>query len=181
MATSNVYLSFTREDMFNSATKDAHGTGSVSHPGAVEVLSYSFAINQIGSEEPGRPRSVEKVARSPLTIVKAADSRTPRLFRYCVRGEFITKARLQVFGPDPTKPYLTYTFSYVHVSSFEPSGGAELSTETIGLSYGQMEVEFDNQGLGTSIQGNSKTGKNWSKWSWVMEMPETIGAIKLGG
>jgi type VI protein secretion system component Hcp len=124
--------------------------------GSIEVLEYKFSINQVGSEDPGRPRSVESIQRSQFRFKKFVDNRSPILFFYCVTGKWITKAELMVFGTDRVSPYLTYTMSDVHVSSYEPSGGGDLPTEWISLMYGRMCVDVD---------------KVKRAWSWVFESP----------
>lgn len=180
MATSNAYLIMS-ESMFEqagSSTTDndpasAYGTTSCHRAGAIEVLDFSFKIEQVGSEPPGRPRSVERIERSEFEFTKAADSRSPKLFRYCCEGTYIGIAELQIFGPTSV-PYICYRMSYVHVSSFSPSGGSELATERIGLKFGEMGVKFNNAGIGLPAQGNSRSGSVTAKWSWVMEIPTQV-------
>lgn len=130
--------------------------------GSIEVLDYSFSIKQVGSEEGGRPRSVERVEHSQVRIKKFVDNRSPLLFEYCVKGEYISEAELLIFGTNPSEPYLKYTMSYVHVASYEPSGGSDLPVESIGLTYGQMKVQW--------LDGDNIT----RAWSWVMEVPDEI-------
>lgn len=154
------------------------GSSAMTMPGAIEVLSYNFTVNQKGSEPGGRPRSVEEVVRSEVRIKKMADSRSPKLFRYCCEGAYIASVEIQVYGPVLDKPYLTFHLSYVHISSFEPAGGGPdgFPIEMIGLTYGQMAIKFDNAGMGSKQQGNARSGSVENEWSWVMEMPVTITA-----
>ncbi|HBN77337.1 MULTISPECIES: type VI secretion system tube protein Hcp [Rubinisphaera] len=174
MATSNVYLILS-EKLFDETTDGKYGTTAINRPGAIEVLNFGFSINQVGSEDPGRPRSVEKIDRTDVKITKAVDSRSPLLFKYCCQGSFIGAAEIQCFGPDPSTPYLVYRMQFVHISSYTPSGGGDVPTEEIGLRFGEMGVRWNDAGIGSERQGNSKTGTLHSNWSWVMEWPVTLG------
>ena len=64
---------------------------------------------------------------------------------------------------------------FVHVASYNPSGGEHVPTEEISLRFGEMGVQWDDSGLGGARHGNSKTGRIASNWSWVMEWPVTLG------
>ncbi|MBB03091.1 MAG: type VI secretion system tube protein Hcp [Rubinisphaera brasiliensis] len=174
MATSNVFLILS-ERYFDETNDGTYGTGAINCPGAIEVLEFGFNIEQIGSEEGGRPRSVEKVVRSDVKIRKAVDSRSPLLFKYCCQGTHLGFAEIQCFGPDPSVPYLVYRLQFVHVSSYSPSGGGDVPTEEIGLRFGEMGVRWNDAGIGMAKQGNTKTGTLHSNWSWVMQWPITLG------
>lgn len=170
---SNVFMSFSGEDDFKLESGADYGVTVSNAKGAIEVLDFEFKIEQIGSEEGGRPRSVESIERGELRFKKAVDSRTPLLFYFCCCGEFISEAALQFYGPSGCPPFLTYTLGYVHVASYEPSGSVNnVPTEWIGLRYGQMKVSWDQTGMGNSTyQGNSRTGTTTKEWSWVLDAP----------
>lgn len=174
MATSNVFLML-NEPMFNKTDDGSYGTTAYNLPGGIEVLDFGFEIEQIGSEDGGRPRSVERVERSDVKITKAVDSRSPLLFRFCCQGTYISFAEIQCYGPDPSTPYLVYRLQYVHISSYSPSGGSEVPTEEIGLRFGELGVKWNDAGIGNPRQGNSKNGSLNSNWSWVTEWPVTLG------
>lgn len=181
MATTNTFLILS-EDMFkglsNQPSADdamrnpsqSYGTFSKNLPGAIEVLEFGFKIEQIGSEQSGRPRSVESVERSRFTFKKAVDARSPKLFKWCCDGTLIWQAECQVFGPVPNTPYLTYYMGHVHISSYEPSGSDDVPTETIELTFGEMGVKFNNAGIGGATHGNSRSGSVQTKWSWIFDV-----------
>jgi type VI protein secretion system component Hcp len=177
MATSNVFLIMS-EPMFKERSGEgtlnnpssAFGTNAANRAGAIEVLNFTFKIEQIGSEQSGRPRSVEAVARSRFVFEKAVDSRSPKLFKYCCEGELIWQAECQIFGPNPGVPYLVYHMGHVHVSGYEPSGGTSLPTEKIELTFGEMAVKFNNAGIGADVHGNTRTGSVLTKWSWLLDV-----------
>lgn len=193
MATTNVFLIMS-ESMFEQVETDPdkkpdnpdatpnwnYGTGVAARPGAIEVLDFSFGVEQVGSEPSGRPRSVEAVNRSAFEFKKTVDARSPKLFRFCCEGTFIRQAECQIYGPTNV-PYLIYHMRHVHVASYSAKGGSELGTETIKLTYGEMAVKFNNAGIGTENQGNSKTGTVQTKWSWVLEVPGLDPLALIGG
>lgn len=179
MALTNVFLILS-EPNFEQGGNDrtsgtAYGTNAFNLPGSIEVLEFNFNLTQVGSEPPGRPRSIERVDRSEVSVVKAVDSRSPILFRYCCEGTFIGAAEIQCYGPVPTAPYLVYRLQHVHIGTYSPSGGDGVPTETIGLRFGEMGVLWDDTGIGIEQHGNTKQGRIGHNWSWVAEWPITLG------
>lgn len=167
MATSNVFVILAHDGFeLNSL-----GTTAFNLPGAIEVLDFNFDVHQVGSEPSGRPRSVEGVERTQFTFKKAMDGRSPKLFRMCCDGTYITQAECQIYGPT-NKPYLVYHMAHVHIGTYHAEGGSDLPTETIGLTFGEMGVKFDYGGVGEENQGNGSFNKGslTEKWSWVLEM-----------
>jgi len=189
MATTNVFLILS-ESMFKQRSDDgtqnnpssAYGTNAANRKGAIEILNFSFRIEQEGTEASGRPRSIEHVKRSTFAFEKAVDARSPKLFKYCCEGELIWQAECQIFGPNPGIPYLVYHMGHVHVSSYEPSGGTSLATEKIELTFGEMAVKFNNAGIGLPMHGNTRTGSVTTKWSWLLDVQglDLVGKA-LGG
>ena len=179
MALTNVFLILSEPNFAQAGSDRSHGTSygtnAFNLPGAIEVLEFGFNVEQVGSEPAGRPRSIERVDRSDVKIVKAVDSRSPALFRYCCEGTFIGAAEIQCYGPVPTAPYLVYRLQHVHIGSYSPSGGSDVPTEEIGLRFGEMGVLWDDQGIGVAKHGNTKTGRVGHNWSWVAEWPITLG------
>ena len=157
---SNVFLKIS-EKGFKSGGDAGSKFGSIvkDKTGLIEVLDYSFNIEQVGTEEGGRPRSVERIKRTTVTIKRWVDNRSPLLFEYCVKGEYLSEAELQIFGSDRETPYLKYILGHVHVAKYSPSGGNDLPKETIELTYGQMRVTF---------------GSVSRAWSWVVEAPTDL-------
>lgn len=178
---SNIFMSLKgiydeSDDAKNGTTAkrnfDSSASGdSLKSGGPIPLLSYNFSIEQIGSEQGGRPRSVEAVTRTDCVVTKQADARSAHLFRYCCEGYFIGEVDIYVFGLTPSPPYITYSMRYVHIARYEPSYEGDLATETIGLRYGQMTVSWNAAGAGAKEQGNSLTGKSEATWSWVMDSP----------
>ncbi|MEQ8788335.1 MAG: type VI secretion system tube protein Hcp [Pirellulaceae bacterium] len=178
---SNIFMSL--KGIFDQSSDASNGTTalrkfdysasgeSLDSGGPIEIFSYDFSIQQIGSEQGGRPRSVESVERTDCVVTKQVDAHSPKLFRYCCEGYFIGEVDIYVFGITPSPPYITYTMRYVHIARYEPSGKSNLATETIGLRFGQMTVHWNAAGAGSKDQGNQLSGTSEATWSWVIDAP----------
>lgn len=165
MATPNSYLEL------DGITGSGAGSGATNSAGSIEVLEFEFSVSHVGSQPPGQPRSVEAVIRSPLSIKKKVDSRSPKLFKACCRAEIFSEAKLKVFATNPTLPYVTYEMRGVHISQFSTSSSDHIPEETIQLTFDQMKVTFDKSGIGTAQEGNTSTGTVDETWNWIMEIP----------
>jgi type VI protein secretion system component Hcp len=160
MGKSNVFLTLSEKGFKGGGDAgDTFGSTVAGKTGSIEVLDYGFSIEQVGTEEGGRPRSVERIKRSTVTITRWVDNRSPLLFEYCVKGEYIATAELQIFGRDRDTPYLKYIMSFVHIGKYSASGGSDLPKETIELIYGQMRITFESV---------------TRAWSWVVEAPSDL-------
>lgn len=178
MPVTNVYLTL-NESMFTETSAGdalnpsaAYGTTSGNAAGAIEVLNFTFKIEQIVSaDEDGRRGVVERIQRGEMEITKACDSRSPKLFILCCKAVMISDAKLKLFGPRSDKPYMEFKMQGVRIASYEPTGGAEFATEKIALRFDQMKVKYDNAGIGTSRNGNSRAGTVEYTWNWTMDVP----------
>ena len=169
MATSNVYLTI-KETL--GADNSLGASGVVNATSGIEVLEFSFAIEQqMSSEEDGRAGFVERVDKTALSIKKAADYSSPKLFQFCCKGSQLYLARLHVFGPRTDREYLVYEMQNVRISKYAPSGGEDLVTEEIEITFGQLSVKFDRAGIGTARNGNGQYGSVEYAWNWVLHVP----------
>ena len=147
--------------------------------GAFPVASFSYSIVQKGSESGGRPRSVESIEHGDFTVTRIADHRSPKLFRFVSRATYFTRASVFVFAeyPGQTEPYLIFSMSYVHVSSYKVNlaSTSGVPIETISLKYGQMQMV----GRGQNLPFNTITMKEGDvneSFSQVMNAPGNIFA-----
>lgn len=161
--------------MFVNSSSNPHGSTVSYFQGAMELLEWEFAIEQEGSQDGGKPRSVERVKHGEFKIKRQMDSRSPKLFYYCCSATFLNQAQLSVFSVNSTA-FLTITMSWVHVSSYEPKGGEGVPTEEVGFRYGEMNVKWNDNGMGGENFGfpSSLNGSIDTSWSWVFETPSQI-------
>lgn len=161
--------------MFEGNSANEHGSTTAYSPGAMELLEWEFAIEQEGSQDGGKPRSVERIKHGEFKIKRQMDSRSPKLFYYCCSASFINQAQLCVYSVN-TDAFLTITMTWVHVSSYEPKGGEGVPTEEVGFRYGEMNVKWNDNGMGGENFGFSSklNGSINTSWSWVFETPTHI-------
>lgn len=165
MGTTSIFLS-------SSENFGEGGTGAVDRTGQIEILGFDCAIEQVGDEIGGKPRSVEAVVPGAFNIKKAIDRASPLFFRWCCIGEYISEMKVSCYATDPKTPYAVFTMKGVHIAAYKPSSAGGLPTEDIALKYGKLTVKYNGAGLGTADHGNSSEGVNVEKtWSWVIGMP----------
>lgn len=184
MARADMFLALSA-DGFDIEVGAKRGSADARCPGSIEVLGVKNEIRQIGSEDGGRPRSVETVEHGEMRILKYIDRLSPKLFQFCSMGRFIGEARLLIYSAHGgytwsssqvqlPNPCMEYRMSYVHISSIELEASEEdITMEWIGLKYGQMKMTWDESGI--DALDDHTQGKVVESWSHVMEMPATAG------
>ena len=114
-------------------------------PGAIDVLSFSWAVTQSGSAAQGGSSSAGKSSFADFVFVKRLDKATPKLMVACASGEPIKEAVLTatISGEERRTLYEIH-FSDIVISSFQQSGSsADASAqEDVGISYATIEVTY---------------------------------------
>lgn len=120
------------------------------HPGAIEVLSWSFGITALKRNA---------ACSQELHITKFVDAATPKLMTGVALGKIHPTAVLTVrrTGTDP-EDYLIVTMKEVLVTSVQPgasSGGEAL--ESVSLAYSSADIVYKPQDprgeLGEKVEG----------------------------
>jgi type VI secretion system secreted protein Hcp len=131
------------------------------HQGEIEILSWSWGASNpttIGVGTGGL--SAGRVAITDLTLMKVLDSATPKLFELVTRGSHVPRAVLTVRKEGREQfEYLRITLDDVVVSSLQFSGATERPSESVGLSFGRVTVEY-------RPQLSSGTPGPWIPASW---------------
>jgi type VI secretion system secreted protein Hcp len=98
------------------------------HKGEIDIMSYSFGVNQVGTHAMGSGGGSGKASFQDLHIVKRTDSASPLLFLNCANGAHIKEANLTVrkAGGDQME-YLKIKLSDVLVSSYHPVGNSSIT------------------------------------------------------
>jgi len=137
------------------------------HKDWIEVLSYHMGVSQpaTGSRSSGGAASAERANFSDLSIVKALDKASPKLFLACAKGDHITKVTLELCRATGDKQsYMKYDLSDVIVSSVRPGGsshGAEtLPLEEVAFNYGKIEKTYTETDHGTG-KAKGNVAANW--------------------
>jgi type VI secretion system secreted protein Hcp len=142
---------FLKIDGIDGESKDSK------HTNEIELLAWSWAETQTGSAASGGGMGTGKVQMHDISFTKSIDKATPKLISKCAKGDHIPKAAMAMRkAGGEQKEYLKIDLEDVMISSYSTggSGGGELPTENISLSFGKITVEYfeqNNQGTMTSV------------------------------
>jgi len=123
------------------------------HKEEIDVLSWGWGMNQLGTAHRGTGGGAGKVAVNDLTITKYVDRSTPTLIQACCTGEHYPTATLSFrkAGGEPLD-YFIIKLEDVIVSSVNTGGsGGDLIMETITFNFARFKVTYQPQ--------NAKGGK----------------------
>jgi type VI secretion system secreted protein Hcp len=129
------------------------------HKDEIDVLSWSWGLNQTGSQHFSGGGGAGKVSVHDLHFTHWADKSTAYLIKACATGEHIAKGVLTVrkAGKDPLE-YIKVTLEEIIVSSVTPGGthGDERLTENVSLNFRKFKYEYtaqtDKGGAGATAQ-----------------------------
>jgi type VI secretion system secreted protein Hcp len=133
-----------------------------SHPDEIQVLSWSWGLQQTGTFGSGGGGGSGKVSAQDFHLSKKLDKSSPNLFLFCCNGKHIAKGVLTVrkAGETPLE-YGIYTFSDLIVTSYSTGGsdGADNTpTETVSLNFGKVEMSYNEQDAKGGGKGAVKKG-----------------------
>jgi type VI secretion system secreted protein Hcp len=122
------------------------------HKDWIEILSYSYGVAQkaSGSASTAGGASSERADFHDLSIVKALDKASPKIFEACAGGKHIPSVIVELCraGGDKVK-YMEYKLSNCIVSSYRPGGSAHggetLPLEEVAFNYGKIEISYTQQ------------------------------------
>ena len=130
------------------------------HEGEIDILSWSWGASNPRAIAPRTGMSAGRVSITDLTLMKVADSATPKLFELVATGAHVPKAVLTVRkGGGDQFEYVRITLEDVIVSALQLSGAGERPSESVSLSFGKVTVEYRPQ-LATGAPAD------WISASW---------------
>jgi type VI secretion system secreted protein Hcp len=118
------------------------------HKDEIEVLSWSWGVNQPGSMHSGGGGGLGKADFSDLSFTHYLDKASPVLFQSCAGGEHIKEALLTVRKAGKTpQEFLTIKMSDVVITSVNPagSGGDGGHSESATLQFAKVALEYKPQ------------------------------------
>jgi type VI secretion system secreted protein Hcp len=133
-----------------------------SHKDEIDVLSWSWGMNQSGNTHIGGGSGAGKVSVQDLSITKYVDKSTPLLMMACSNGKHYDEATLTVrkAGEKPVE-YVIITMTDLIVTSVSSggSGGEDRLTENVTLNFGAVKYDYQAQGKdGAKDGGKIKYG-----------------------
>lgn len=134
------------------------------HQNEIEVVSYTFGAQQSASPSVGGGLGAGKVSVNDLQIVKNTDKASPKLFLNVCTGEHITTGVLTVRKAGTNQQeYLVITLTDIIVNNIQNGGtstSGDIPTETISLSFAQIQMQYQQQNSDGTLAGTVKTGYN---------------------
>jgi type VI secretion system secreted protein Hcp len=129
------------------------------HKGEIDVLAWSWGMNQTGSGHVGGGAGTGKVQVNDLSLTKYIDMATPDLMLACCNGKHYPEAKLTVrkAGENPLE-YIVVTMQDVIITGVQTggSGGEDKLTENVTLNFAKVKVDYTEQ---TSTGGKGATPK----------------------
>jgi type VI secretion system secreted protein Hcp len=122
------------------------------HKDWIEILSFSLGANQPASATASSAggATAERVDIQDLSIVKALDKASPKIFEACCTGQHFKEIKIELCraGGDKLK-YMEYKLSNAIVSSVRPGGSAQgsetLPLEEVSFNFGKIEMTYTQQ------------------------------------
>jgi type VI secretion system secreted protein Hcp len=116
------------------------------HKGEIEVLSFSWGVNQTFSPGSGGAGGSGKASFQDLHFNTIVSKASPRLFKACATGEHIKKASLSMrkAGGRQQQEFLKIELEEVLVSSYQPAGdtGGDAPVEDLALSFAKIRFSY---------------------------------------
>lgn len=118
------------------------------HKDTIDILSWSWGMNQSGSAHMGGGAGSGKVNVHDLSFTKYIDVSSPDLYLSCCNGKHLKEAKLTVrkAGENPLE-YLVVTMEDVIVASVSHGGshGEDRLTEHVSLNFARVKVDYTAQ------------------------------------
>ncbi|MGH8260104.1 MAG: Hcp family type VI secretion system effector [Steroidobacteraceae bacterium] len=130
---------------------------------AMDILAWSWGLANSGTFHAGSGGGAGKASFQDISVSKYIDLASPNLMLYCANGKHITKGTITVrkAGENPLE-YLKITMEKILVSSYSTggSGGEDRLTESVGLNFAKVKVEYAQQD-----EKGGKSGTNDFTWN----------------
>lgn len=120
------------------------------HKNEIDVLSWSWGMQQSGTRQAGPGGGSGKVSISDMTFSKYVDKATHNIIAACASGKHIAEALLTVrkAGGDSQVEYMKITMKEIIVSSYSTGGnkdGLDRVEESVTLNFAEFKVEYTEQ------------------------------------
>ncbi|MBP1624761.1 MAG: hypothetical protein H6Q07_2781 [Acidobacteria bacterium] len=130
------------------------------HKGEIEVESFSWGANQMGTALTGGGLGAGKAQMQDFSFVMRINKASPKLLLACTSGEHIKSAILvcRKAGKEQQE-YLKITFSDLIVTSYSTTGtggGEVIPMDQVSLNYTKIEMEYREQKPDGSLAGPIK-------------------------
>ena len=118
------------------------------HEFEIEVISWSWGMNQSATTHSGTGGGSGKVAVNDINITKYVDAASPTLMKFCAKADHVPDGLVTVRKAGGTAlEYLKIAMNDIIVSSVSTggAGGEDRLTESITLNFAKVEVTYTPQ------------------------------------
>jgi len=112
------------------------------HPGAIEVLSWSWAVSNVPPAGGGAGGRIGRPTLTDVAVTLRLDAATPRLFDACARGIHQPEALLSARRPGMTEDYLTVRLQDALVTSATTAFSGEEPAVQITLGFTSVTLTY---------------------------------------
>lgn len=145
-------------DMFLKLSDIKGESQDSKHKGEIDVLAWSWGMNNSGSAHTGGGAGAGKVNVQDLSLTKYMDKSSTNLMLACCNGKHFDSAVLTVrkSGEQPLE-YLKVTMKEVLISAVSTGGSGveDRLTENVTLNFAQVKVEYQPQGKDGKAEGGA--------------------------
>ncbi|HEY3194165.1 MAG TPA: type VI secretion system tube protein Hcp [Candidatus Dormibacteraeota bacterium] len=142
------------------------------HPGEIELLSFSWGETNVGAHSATGGAGAGKVSMQDFHFTATVSKASPKLMLACASGQHIPTAQITLRKAGAEEQggfeFLFFKLSNVIVSSFQTGGNNEvLPVDSASLAFQKIQVEYKEQDF---------TGKIGEvvKFGWDLKANKTI-------
>ena len=132
------------------------------HSGEIEVIDFSFGIQQSGTSAFGGGAGAGKANFNDFHFTKRYDKASPKLMQICATGEHIKSATLTCRKAGKTQQeFLKWKFTDLLISGYQTggSGGSDvLPMDQVSFNFTKIEVSYAPQKADGSLDAAIPAG-----------------------
>jgi type VI secretion system secreted protein Hcp len=153
---------------------------STSKPNHIDILSFSWGVNQTSTYGPGQSGKEAKAGRadfSTLTIMKVLDKTSPFLFDHCASGDILDEVYILYDKPvgDKQDDYFRIYLKDALITSVQLSGNHENPTESVSFAFQAVEVAYRPEKDDGSLDGAIPKGYDLESLTPGFAASSTLG------
>jgi type VI secretion system secreted protein Hcp len=114
------------------------------HPGAIEVVNWSWAVSNLSPGDQGARGGVAQAQLSDLALLLRMDMATPHLFDACARGIHVAEAVLSVRREGMVGDYLSLRLKDAVVTSVNTALSGDDPFVQITLSFVSVTMTYQS-------------------------------------
>ncbi len=153
---------------------------STSKPNHIDVLSFSWGVNQTSTYGAGASGKEAKAGRadfSNLTVMKVLDKTSPKLADHCASGDILDKVYILYDKPvgDGQQDYFRIYLKDALITSVQLSGSNENPVESVSFGFQAVEVAYRPEKDDGTLDGALSAGYDLETLKPGFAAPDVLG------